>query len=116
MHAVIFTPAARQELVNQGLPPATAEYVVRLHGAEAPAVARLARSNRSLAQPIVPGHPALRAQLIHAIQRELALTLTDLLLIEQSIAVPCAIFAQFAARRTRGCGAVPARERGARGY
>jgi glycerol-3-phosphate dehydrogenase len=68
------------ELVNEGLPPATAEYVVRLHGTEAPAVARLARSSPSLAQPIVPGHPALRAQLIHAIQRELALTLTDLLL------------------------------------
>jgi glycerol-3-phosphate dehydrogenase len=68
------------ELENEGLPHATAEYVVRLHGAEAPAVARLARSSPSLAQPIVPGHPALRAQLVHATRRELALTLTDLLL------------------------------------
>jgi glycerol-3-phosphate dehydrogenase len=53
---------------------------VRLHGAEAPAVARLARSSPALAQPVVPGHPALRAQLVHATRREMALTLTDLLL------------------------------------
>jgi glycerol-3-phosphate dehydrogenase len=68
------------ELVREGLAPATAEYIIRLHGTEAPAILRLARSTPALAQPIVPGHPALRAQLIHAIRRELALTLTDLLL------------------------------------
>lgn len=68
------------EMENEGLPRATAEYVVRLHGTEAPAVARLARSNPALAQPVVPGYPALRAQLVHATRRELALTLTDLLM------------------------------------
>jgi glycerol-3-phosphate dehydrogenase len=68
------------ELENEGLPRATAEYLVRLYGAEAPAVARLARSTPALARPVVPGHPALRAQLVHAIRREMALTLSDLLL------------------------------------
>jgi glycerol-3-phosphate dehydrogenase len=68
------------ELEREGLPRPTAEYLVRLHGAEAPAVARLARSSPALAQPVVTGHRALRAQLIHAVHRELALTLTDLLL------------------------------------
>jgi glycerol-3-phosphate dehydrogenase len=68
------------ELENEGLPRTTAEYVVRHHGTEAPAVARLARSSPALAQPVAPGHPALRAQLVHATRRELALTLTDLLL------------------------------------
>lgn len=68
------------ELERDGLSRASAEYVVRLHGTEAPAVARLARSSPALAQPVITGHPALRAQLVHAARRELAVTLTDLLL------------------------------------
>lgn len=70
----------QRQLEREGLPASTAGHLVRSFGDEAPAVARLALSDRVLRQPVVAGHPALRAELVHAIQREMALTLTDLLM------------------------------------
>ncbi|HKI95823.1 MAG TPA: glycerol-3-phosphate dehydrogenase/oxidase [Gemmatimonadales bacterium] len=67
-------------LTEEGTDRALAEHLVRSYGGEAPAVARLAESDPALGARITPQHPALRAELIHAIRREMALTLTDLLL------------------------------------
>jgi glycerol-3-phosphate dehydrogenase len=57
-----------------------AEHLVRTYGSEAAAVVRLARSDPRLAAPIVPSHPAIRAELVHALEREMAITLCDLLI------------------------------------
>jgi glycerol-3-phosphate dehydrogenase len=69
-----------RELEREALPRPLAEHLVRTYGSEAPAVARLAQSDRSLARPIAEGHLSLRAELVHAIRREMALTLSDLLI------------------------------------
>jgi glycerol-3-phosphate dehydrogenase len=68
-----------REIEREGFSRSTAEYLTRLYGSEALAVVRLAQSDPELRRPVVDGHPALRAQLIHAIRREMAVTLCDLL-------------------------------------
>ena len=67
------------ELEEEGASRALAQYLVRAYGTEAPAVARLARTG-DLGRPVIAGHPMLRAQLLHAVRREMAMTLCDLLI------------------------------------
>ena len=69
-----------RDIEREGFPRTVAEHLTRLFGSEAPAVARLAQSDPALRRPVVEGHPALRAELIHAIHREMAVTLCDLLI------------------------------------
>jgi glycerol-3-phosphate dehydrogenase len=71
---------------REGFSQLVAEHLVQLFGSEAPAVVRLAQSDPALKRPIVPGHPAMRAEIVHAIQREMALTLSDLLIRRTHIA------------------------------
>jgi glycerol-3-phosphate dehydrogenase len=66
--------------VREGASPELARHLAAAYGAEAPAVLRLARHDPRLAAPITDGHPAIRAELIHAVRREMALTLSDLLI------------------------------------
>jgi glycerol-3-phosphate dehydrogenase len=68
-----------RELEREEMPRPVAQRLVRTYGSEATAVARLAKSNRSLGAPIAEGHPSVRAELVHAIRREMAVTLSDLL-------------------------------------
>ncbi len=69
-----------QEAEREGIAHATAEHMVRSYGAETAAVVRLAQTNPALAEPIVPHHPALLAELVYAMRREMAITLGDLLI------------------------------------
>jgi glycerol-3-phosphate dehydrogenase len=69
-----------RDIEREGLARTVAEHLTRLFGSEAPAVARLAQSDPALKRPVVGGHPAPRAALIHAIRREMAVTLCDLLI------------------------------------
>lgn len=69
-----------QEIERDGFSKSVAEHLVRLFGSEAVAVSRLARSEPALGRPIVPGQPGLRAELVHAMRREMAMTLCDLLI------------------------------------
>jgi glycerol-3-phosphate dehydrogenase len=68
------------EVERDGVATATARRLVRRYGSEAPAVARLAAATPGLGQPIAPGATAIRAELVYAVQREMALTLSDLLI------------------------------------
>ena len=68
-----------EEIAREGFGRETATHLVRAYGTESAAVLNLAQSDPDLARPIVAGHPAIRAQLVHAIRREMAITLTDLL-------------------------------------
>jgi glycerol-3-phosphate dehydrogenase len=68
------------EVEREGAAPATARRMVRRYGSEAPAVARLAAGTPALAQPVTAGGKAIRAELVYAVQREMALTLSDLLI------------------------------------
>lgn len=68
------------EVERDGIAPTTARRLVRRYGSEAPAVARLAAATPGLALPIATGATAIRAELVYAVQREMALTLCDLLI------------------------------------
>ena len=66
--------------IREGLREDTAEHLVRSYGSETPAVTRLALSDPRYSRQIVEGHPSIYAQLVHAMKREMALTLSDLLM------------------------------------
>lgn len=69
-----------EEVVDSGYPRALAEHLVFAYGSETPAVLRLAEEDPALLEDIVPGHPAIKAELVHAMRREMAITLGDLLM------------------------------------
>ncbi len=69
-----------RDVVGEGYSRETAEYLVRCCGTETAAVIRLAQSEPRMAEPIVGGHPAIKAQMVHALRREMAMTLTDLMM------------------------------------
>lgn len=64
---------------SEGLSHDTATHYVRMHGSETPAVIRLGQSNPQWARPVQDNLPTTWAQLIYAMRREMALTLSDLL-------------------------------------
>ena len=63
-----------------GLPRAVATHLVHTYGSETAAVARLATSEPAMAEPVVAGHATVWAELVHAMRREMAITLSDLLI------------------------------------
>ncbi len=69
-----------EEATREGFSQATAEHLVRTYGSETPAVVRLAQSTPEMSNPIADNHPAIAAELVHAIRREMAVTLCDLLI------------------------------------
>lgn len=62
-----------------GLFVETIDFVLRCHGTECAAVWNLVRERRELARPLCPGFPAIEAQVIHAVRRELAQRVDDVL-------------------------------------
>lgn len=68
------------DLIGGGLPGAIAEHLVRAHGSETPAIVRAARADPRLGEPVVAGSPVLWGELLHAMRREMAITLSDLLM------------------------------------
>jgi glycerol-3-phosphate dehydrogenase len=55
-------------------------HLANRYGTEAPLVEALLREDPSLAAPLVPGLPYVRAEAIHAARHEMARTLDDVLL------------------------------------
>jgi glycerol-3-phosphate dehydrogenase len=54
-------------------------HLISRHGSEAPQIIALCRHDASLAEPLVPGLPYLRAEAIYAARHEMAHTLSDVL-------------------------------------
>jgi glycerol-3-phosphate dehydrogenase len=69
----------RRSGMELGIPAETVEHVLSHFGTEAAAVFNLAREDRTLLEPLDPEHPAIRAEVIHSVRRELALTVEDML-------------------------------------
>ena len=69
----------RRAGLELGLSAPTVEHVVSHFGTEAAAIYNLARDDRSLLQPIHPEHPAISAEVIHCVRREMTRTVEDLL-------------------------------------
>ncbi|HEX6966438.1 MAG TPA: glycerol-3-phosphate dehydrogenase [Gemmatimonadaceae bacterium] len=57
-----------------------AEHLVYRYGSNWREVWELVGSNRALAAPVVPSHPDIVAELVYAVEQEMALTLSDLLI------------------------------------
>jgi glycerol-3-phosphate dehydrogenase len=58
---------------------ATVEHLLNRYGTLASSVLELVRSDASLAEPLVPGHPYLRAEVAYAVTHEGALHVADVL-------------------------------------
>ena len=69
-----------QELVKEAVPEATARHLVHRYGSEAVAVANLAARDPALAQPLAPGLATLQAEVVHQARREMALTVSDVMI------------------------------------
>ncbi len=64
---------------NDGFPREHGERLVRAYGSESSAIIRLTQHEPNLGKPVTPHHPTLWGELVFAMRREMAITLTDLL-------------------------------------
>jgi glycerol-3-phosphate dehydrogenase len=69
-----------QSVRMKELPPATARHLVASYGTESAAILNLVAKNKVLGGPLVPGRPEIRAEVVYAVEREMALRLTDVLI------------------------------------
>jgi glycerol-3-phosphate dehydrogenase len=63
----------------RGAPLATARHLVASYGSESAGVLNLADRDRALGRAIADGRPEVWAEVVHAVQREMAVRLTDVL-------------------------------------
>jgi glycerol-3-phosphate dehydrogenase len=68
-----------REMVKESVPEAAARHLVASYGAEGVAVANLAAREPALAKPLLEGLPILVAEVVHQARREMALSVSDVL-------------------------------------
>ncbi len=71
--------AARRDGFREADPGSPAAHLVGSYGTEATFLEQLIRADPSLAEPLVPGLPYLRAEAVYAARHEMAVTLDDVL-------------------------------------
>lgn len=64
----------------RGVSEATARHLVASYGSEAPAILNLVDRDRTLGDHMVPGRPEIWAEVAHAVEREMALRVQDVLI------------------------------------
>jgi len=64
----------------RAVPDATARHLVASYGSETPAILNLVERDRGLGDPIAPGRPEIWAEVAHAVEREMALRIQDVLI------------------------------------
>lgn len=69
-----------EALQAREVPEARAWHLVRHYGSESAAVLNLVDRDRSLGEPIIPGRPEIWAEVVHAVEREMAARLGDVLI------------------------------------
>ncbi len=65
---------------RRGVSEATARHLVASYGSEWAAVLNLVDKDRALAQRVIPGRPELMAEVVHGVEREMAVRLVDVLM------------------------------------
>jgi len=68
-----------RELMKERVPEVAARHLVDTYGSEAMAVANLATRDPTLAEPLAAGFPILRAEVVYQARRELALSVSDVM-------------------------------------
>jgi glycerol-3-phosphate dehydrogenase len=74
-----FHREATPRAARLGLDTSTAAHLVSTYGADVDAVLALVGEDSLLREAIIPGHPEIWAEVVHAVRSELALTLEDVL-------------------------------------
>jgi glycerol-3-phosphate dehydrogenase len=69
-----------RELVKERVPERVARHLVDTYGSEAMAVANLAARDNALAEPLIPGASILRAEVVYQARREMALSVSDVMI------------------------------------
>ena len=69
-----------QSVRMKELPAATARHLVASYGTESAAILNLVAKNKVLGGPLVAGRPEIRAEVVYAVEREMALRVTDVLI------------------------------------
>jgi glycerol-3-phosphate dehydrogenase len=69
----------RERGLELGLPAASVDHLLRHYGTEAAGIFNLGGADRRLFRQLLPPHPALEAEVVHAVRRELAQTVEDVL-------------------------------------
>ena len=64
----------------RAVPDATARHLVASYGSETPAILNPVERDRGLGDPIAPGRPEIWAEVAHAVEREMALRIQDVLI------------------------------------
>jgi glycerol-3-phosphate dehydrogenase len=69
----------RERGLELGIPAASVDHLLRHYGTEAAGIFNLGGADRRLLRQLLPPHPAIEAEVIHAVRRELAQTVEDVL-------------------------------------
>jgi glycerol-3-phosphate dehydrogenase len=69
----------RERGLELGISPASVDHLLRHYGTEAAGIFNLGGADRRLFNRLVEPHPAIEAEVIHAVRRELAQTVEDVL-------------------------------------
>jgi glycerol-3-phosphate dehydrogenase len=69
-----------EQMVIEGVGQATAAHLVESYGAEATAVVKLVHDDAALGAPLLEGAPWLAAEVVYHARREMALTVSDVLI------------------------------------
>jgi glycerol-3-phosphate dehydrogenase len=72
-------PGGEPNAVEVGLSTAQLTHLVGRHGSETDQIIDMCRRDPSLAEPLVPGLPYLKAEAVYAARHEMAHTLSDVL-------------------------------------
>src|SRR5689334_1556960 len=99
----------RERGVELGLAPESVEHLLRHYGTEAAGIYNLGAGERRLLRRLAPPHPAVEAEVVHAVRREMAQTVEDVMVRRMHLYYECRDRGIPAARRGAG---LMARERG----
>jgi glycerol-3-phosphate dehydrogenase len=69
----------RERGLEIGVVPESVDHLLRHYGTEAAGIFNLGGGDRRLLRRILPPHPAIEAEVLHAVRRELAQTVEDVL-------------------------------------
>jgi glycerol-3-phosphate dehydrogenase len=69
----------RERGLELGIPTVSVDHLLRHYGTEAAGIFNLGGADRRLFRRLLPAHPAIEAEVIHAVRRELAQTVEDVL-------------------------------------
>jgi glycerol-3-phosphate dehydrogenase len=69
----------RERGLELGIPASSVDHLLRHYGTEAAGIFNLGGADRRLLRRLLPPHPAIEAEVVHAVRRELAQTVEDVL-------------------------------------